>query len=408
MEDSFDVIVVGGGPGGSACCAFLSKKGLKVLLLEKAKFPRDKTCGDAISGKALRTLRELGLIDQVEANPHAKIGGIIFSAPNGSIADVPFPANREGGATGYCTRREVYDNILFQNAKKSVAQTIEGFVVTDLLRENGQVVGVKGMDSNDKQAKEFKAKVVVAADGAVSLIANKLGVGEQSPDHNCVALRVYYSGIKDLTDRIEIHFVPELIPGYFWIFPLENGIANVGVGMVTSDMQKNKINLQEAMFKAIKENPLFKDRFADAKLLSPVKGWTLPFGSTKRKCAFAGCLLIGDAASLIDPFSGEGIGNAMVSGKIASEVIAEAFQANDFSEAFLKKHEDRVWQALGSELRTSYKLQKIGRIGFLLNFVVKRAANSAAVREEISSMLVNTGGKKELVSPLFYAKLLFA
>ncbi len=122
MEASitYDVIIAGGGPGGSTTAAFLGQAGYNVLLLEKAQYPRDKTCGDAISGKSMGILRKLGLVDQVKAAPNARIEGVIFSAPNGKTVTIPFPARPDLSAPGFCCRRLVYDNILFQKRVQGV------------------------------------------------------------------------------------------------------------------------------------------------------------------------------------------------------------------------------------------------------------------------------------------------
>ena len=247
----YDVIVVGGGPGGSTASVLLSRKGFKVLLLDKARFPRDKTCGDGLSGKTAKQLQKLGLIPEIEANPSAKMTGVMFSAPNGRILDVPVPEG-SGVDGGYCCRRLVYDNILFQNAKKQENVTVmEGFTVTDLLREGNQVTGVVGARLDAKETLSFKAKVVVGADGAHSFVAKKIGALDLDPRHTIIAIRSYYEGVTGMKDRIELHFVPEVMPGYFWIFPLEGGKANVGLGLVMSDFQKKNFKLDEKMFEII-------------------------------------------------------------------------------------------------------------------------------------------------------------
>jgi flavin-dependent dehydrogenase len=324
-----------------------------------------------------------------------------------------------------------YDNFLFQNARKRVQNVKENFQVTDLIygsEENGkkdlktgnnsfsdtdekeqhsrQVIGVKGKDISTGKEEEFRAKIVVGADGASSIVASKLGLNNPRPEHECLALRVYYENIQGCTPNIEIHFVDSLLPGYFWIFPLENNTANVGVGMITAEVKKRNANLQEQMFKVIAEDPLFKERFANAKPVSGVKGWRLPLGSFHRKAHGNGWLLVGDAASLIDPFSGEGVGNAMTSGRIAAEWIDKAIAANDCSESFLKQFEEAVWKDLGNELKTSYRLQQMGKIKPLLNLVIGKASRNKEIRETISGMIANENAKQNLINPLFYLKLL--
>src|SRR3989344_4789837 len=170
-ENEFDVIVVGGGPGGSTTAAFLARNGARVLLLDKASFPRDKTCGDAIGRRCEAIMKELGIPHEVEKVGHAKIFGVTFSSPNGSVAEIAIPEGRASDHS-YCARREVFDDILFQFAKRQGnVRTIEQFMATDVLKEKkgGRdfIVGVKGIDLKSKKEMEFRAKVVVGADGAL-------------------------------------------------------------------------------------------------------------------------------------------------------------------------------------------------------------------------------------------------
>lgn len=401
----YDVIIAGGGPGGSTAAAFLGNKGRKVLLLDKEKWPRDKTCGDAISGKSIGMLREMGLIEAVEKADHGEIEGITFSSTNGKVVSVPLRKKDGEIGKGYVCRRFVYDNILFQNAKK-YADVIEGATVTALLRENGRIIGVKAKGA-DGQEYDFHGKIIIGADGVNSFVAGEARGREVDPKHTCIAYRTYYSGITGMNKNIEIHFVKSMMPGYFWIFPIENGLANVGVGMIMADVKKKDINLQKAMLDAIETNPLFKGRFANAKAVSPIKAWTLPFGSKKRKVCFENVLLVGDAAGLVDPFSGEGIGNAMLSGKLASQTADKALAAPDI-DAALKEYEPLLWEAAWNELSTSYRMQQLGKIEPLLNFVVGKAAKSEKAREAIAGTLVSSDAKDEYASPLFYLKLLFS
>lgn len=408
---TYDVIIVGGGPGGSSSAMFLKQKGYKVLLLEKAQYPRDKICGDAVSGKSVGMLKALGLDSEMETIDHAKVYGLVFSSPQGKMLEIPFPVKDGEGQTaprGYVSRRLVFDNFLFQHAKKQV-DTIEQFQVSDLIFDDNQtVVGVKGTNLATKENMEFRSKFVIGADGVYSVVAQKVGVEKIPEDHMCEATRVYYKGVANMTPNIEIHFVDSVMPGYFWIFPLEDGKANVGLGMVRSDRQKKGVNLVQETEKVIAEHPLFKERFKNAEKLNDIKGWTLPFGSFKRKLHGKGWFLVGDAASLVDPFSGEGIGNAMTSGKFVSEVIDEAIKGNNFSEEHFATYDKRLWDEIGPEMQTSYMLQKMGRHQWLLNMVIGKAAKSKEVRDTISGMLVNEEARKSFISPMFYVKLLLA
>ncbi len=409
MEKSeYDVIIVGGGPGGSATALFLAKNGVNnVLLLDKAKFPRDKICGDAFSGKSVGIARELGILQDYEKAPSEPVYGVLFSNPKGTIVNIPFPgAERDKKAKpGFCMRRFNTDNVLFQNAKKNV-DSLEEFTVNELIWENGFVKGVKGKQKSGEEI-EIRAKIVVGADGTSSVIAQKVGQAQLNPDHQVIATRGYYKGVTGMSGNIELHFVNEVMPGYFWIFPLDNGYANVGLGVLTSEKQKRKMNLKELQEQILANNPMFKERFKNAKIDEQgIKIWTLPLGSTHRKNHGNGWILVGDAASLIDPFSGEGVGNAMTSGKFAAKAIVNALANNEYSEKSFENYDKELWATIGPELNTSYNLQKVGKIKWLLNFVIDKAATKPQVKLAISGMLANEEAKKELISPLGLLKLL--
>jgi flavin-dependent dehydrogenase len=143
-------------------------------------------------------------------------------------------------------------------------------------------------------------------------------------------------------------------------------------------------------------------------MVEPVKGWNLPLGPSARKLAGKGLLLVGDAASLIDPFSGEGMGNAMYSGRLAAKVAIKCLKKKDFSDEALSEYEKQLRQSLDAELRTSAKLLKWAKYGFLVDFVIGKAARSKWVRDQISGTFVDREAKGEFADPLFYLRLLFA
>ncbi|MBI4014545.1 MAG: geranylgeranyl reductase family protein [Candidatus Aenigmarchaeota archaeon] len=396
----YDIVIVGGGPGGSTCAALLGKAGKKVLLLDKAHFPRDKTCGDALSG-SLRVQKDMGITEKIRDVQHAVINGVEFSSPEGVVVDIPFESN------GFCCPRYVYDNLVFREALASV-DVIQNFEVTSLLREGSRVVGVSG-NGADGGMKEIRAKLVIGADGAFSLVARETGCHDLDPKHTITAVRAYYTGVAGVADKIELHFVNEILPGYFWIFPVGNGRCNVGVGMVDDIMMKKKLQMPSSMMKIINENPLFRERFSGATMeKGSLKGWRLPIGSKRRKMHGDGFVLVGDAAGLIDPFTGEGISNATVSGEIAANWAIKALDAQNFSSSFLKGYADEVWTFLGPKMKTSYRLQRIGRIKFLTNLIFRKAARSRHVMDSLKSMVDNMDQRNNIINPLFYLRLLLA
>jgi len=406
-EKTFDLIIVGAGPAGSAAALYAHRAGLRALLLEKEQFPRDKICGDAISGKSMTILNELNLLDELQHQPCALVDSITFGSPDHRQVNIPFHRQENSNLpTGLVVRRQVFDHFLFSKAAQVTDEVYENCQVTDLIVENDQVCGVR-TKTNDNRDLQFRGRLILGADGFKSIVARKTNLYRHDPEHWVVALRQYYQDVEGLDHQIELHYVDEVQPGYLWLFPLDDGKANVGIGMHHNSMRKRKIDLKKAMANALRQPP-FAERFGKAKALEEPKGWNLPVGSIKRKSYGNGFMLLGDAAGLIDPFTGEGIGNALYSARAAVRTAEQALQVNDFSESFLARYEQGLWAEIGDELAVSTKLQKIGRNRFLLNFVINKAARSKQVKELISGMMANQIPKTRLANPLFYLKLLFS
>ncbi|NOX89806.1 MAG: NAD(P)/FAD-dependent oxidoreductase [Calditrichaeota bacterium] len=405
MNDIFDVIIVGAGPAGSASALFCARLGLNVCLIEKAKFPRDKICGDAISGKSMTVLKDLNLLNEAKNLPSAMIESITFGNHDHDTVTIPLLGDkRQGLPPGLVIRRMIFDEFLFSHAKKEVNRVLEGFEVHDLLFDGKRVVGVKAVNKDDGSSLSLRANLVFGADGFNSVVARKTGLFDRDPEHWVVALRQYYRNVKGLKGQIELHYIDEVQPGYLWLFPADGNAANVGIGMLYKSLKKRKVDLKKAMTKAL-QSDFFKERFSSAEPLENPVGWNLPVGSKHRKNFGNGFLLLGDAAGLIDPFTGEGIGNALYSAKIAARVAKEANSVRNFSADFLAKYDRELWNSLGSELKVSAKLQRIGRIRILLNLVIKKAAHSQHAREIISGMMANQIPKTKFADPLFYVKL---
>ena len=409
----YDVLIVGGGPAGAAAALYAERHNLRALIVDKSTFPRDKICGDAVSGKSVAMLSDLGLLEEIRTLPSAPVGHIVFASPDHIEANIPldrYPLNdlmtgRTLPMEGFVIRREVFDDFLFQKAKESSCNCLEGFTVEDVLWEGEYVAGIRGTDKTGS-AKAFTAPLVLGCDGYRSIVAQKAGLYKHESEHWMVALRQYWQNVAGLTDQIELHFIDEVRPGYFWIFPTDDNRANIGIGMGHSDIKDQRINLKEMLTKAI-NSPAFKDRFADAKPLEKPIGWNLPVSSKRRTIHGNGFLLLGDAASLIDPFTGEGIGNALYSASTAIETAVAAGRAGDYSASFLRQYEDALWQTLGSELRLSTQLHRLVRSRSMTNFLVRKAARSTYVSDLICGMMANAVPRKHLINPLFYLKLLF-
>ena len=191
--DEYDVIIVGGGPSGSTAAMYLGKAGKKVLLVDKASFPRDKTCGDAQGRRAANIMKELGIYEGYTQLPGQKIYGLTLSSPDGTQIHLDV-ADRNAPAPGYVHKRKVFDGYLFENAKKIVPTKI--MQVKDVIVEDGYAKGIKGINEQG-QEEEIRAKLILGADGALSVVARKFGLRQPiRPQHLC---------FKDLLQGCEGH-----------------------------------------------------------------------------------------------------------------------------------------------------------------------------------------------------------
>lgn len=406
-----DIVIIGAGPAGSAASLFLAKKNIPHVIFDKALFPRDKVCGDGLSGKVVGLLNELdeNIVEEFtkEKDTFLDSWGVRFIAPNGKGIDIPF--SKDGRQTaqppGFVARRLDFDNALLKRLDPKYAQVHLGWEAKKIEYNSGFV---KIILENKQDRMECRAKVVVSAEGDRSLVARHLAGYRLQPAHYFAGLRAYYENVAELHPQnfIELHFIPEALPGYFWIFPMSNNRANIGLGILSKDIRNKKLNLRSIFFKALQNNPELQRRFKNAKMIQGQKGWGLPLGSAKRKRSGERFLLTGDAGSLIDPFTGEGVGNALLSGKLAAETLQQALEQDDFSAEFLARYDRALNEEMMGEINLSHRIQRLVRFPWLFNFVVNRISQSPAWQETFSSMFNDLDMRAKLRSPAFYFRLL--
>lgn len=405
-----DVCIIGGGPGGSAAALQLAKRGVHAVLVEKAVFPRDKVCGDALSGKVMRTLERIdpALAQTVLADVHGLPSwGVTFVAPSGRSLRVPFSRNTGvGEAPGVIMPRLDLDALLFNKVKSTAGiDVLEGTSARSYKRTaDGWEVALEG-----RTPATLHCRIILAADGANSHFARHVAQLSMEPRHHAAGVRAYYRDVQGLDPNgfIELIFLKDLLPGYLWVFPLPNGRANVGLGLRSDVVKKRRVDLKALMAKLLVEHPQLRDRFHGAKLDGTIQGMGLPLASKRRPLSGDGYMLIGDAGHLIDPFTGEGISHAMISGVHAADVTAEVMGAGSIaSAARLKDYDARVWKRLGKEVSISTRLQQLADRAWLFDFVVDRANKNPALADTISCMFTDLDLRERLKRPGFYMDLL--
>lgn len=370
-----DVIVVGAGPAGATAAIDLAQRGYDVLLLDRADFPRDKTCGDAVSLGCTEILSRLGmgekLIAAEERGEFYPLRHMRLVSPKGYLLHADF---REGvpGQRSYVAPRLYFDAAIQQHAVECGAK----FMVADVkepIVEQGCITGVQARVNGD--VKELRARVVIGADGVTSAVMRNIRpeTNQHHDHHRAVALRAYIEDLEIHPHEVEFYLYKEFLPGYGWIFPTADNVANIGLGMRLDNFRALKRNLKK-MLRDFLEVPDIKKRLKRGGVVRDVAIWQLNFGSQKNlQHVYDGAILIGDAAGFINPLTGGGIHNALLSAEIAALTIDEAFKTGDFSREGMIKYEARCHDAMWESMRYSYLLQKwLLRFPFLLDFLINR------------------------------------
>ncbi|MEN3309457.1 MAG: menaquinone-9 beta-reductase [Micromonosporaceae bacterium] len=351
-----DVIVVGAGPGGSTTACHLARHGLDVLLLEKTEFPREKVCGDGLTPRAVKQLVRLG-VDTTPENGWQRNRGLRVIG-GGVRLELDWPDLASFPNYGLTRTRLDFDEMLANRAKEAGAQLLTSHNVTGpVLDGGGRVVGVQASVGEDKQPAEFRAPLVVAADGVSARFALSLGMAKRDDRPIGVAVRRYYhSPAKQEDEYLESWLElrsgeggpAALLPGYGWIFGMGDGRVNVGLGVLNSSVAFGKTNYRAMLTDWLSTTPPDWGMNDEANADGPIQGAALPMGFSRVPHYQRGVMLVGDSGGMVNPFNGEGIAYAMESGELAAEVAVQALARP------LGTERERALQFYPAELKARY------------------------------------------------------
>jgi geranylgeranyl reductase family protein len=334
--EDYDVIVCGGGPAGSAMAWALSRQGVRVAVVERSRFPREKVCGDFVEPGGLRILAAMQCLDAVEAGSPIPITHV-RSYVESELAyreKIPYYEPRLGlPPHGYIVPRSELDTHLLECARSASANVYEGCTVDRVVRE-GSVVSV-GARVDGKRL-ELRAPLVVGADGTESIVARSFGLERTDPRYICVSQRGYVEGVA-VTGEAATWFYDDIFPGYAWMFPFKGGRANIGVGVLKEASKRYDLSVPK-LFQGFIEK-LRREHLgcADIRLTRrPLGGIVKSYAGITRN-HFDGGLLVGDAGSFADPLTGEGITPGMESALIASDTLVAALEQGRFDAEFLSR-----------------------------------------------------------------------
>jgi geranylgeranyl reductase family protein len=317
IVDEAEIVVVGGGPAGSACARRLASAGHDVLLIDQSTFPRDKSCGDGLTQSAVAELSDLGLDDLIAARP--PIEGLRLVSGSGSSEYRPYSERM----TARCIPRSLLDERLLKSALSEGARFRHARV--DRVMPDERHPAVRLVDPTGGEPPTIRARLVIAADGATSRMARGLGWARDADSPTAYAVRAYFKSERELEPVFDIYlpleFEDRRIPGYGWVFPIEPHSANIGVGYWRSPGIRSPMHIREVHGSFVQQlQSKAATRFGDLELQSPLFGSPLGVQFNADRCDGEGVLLVGDAARTTDPISGEGIAYALAGARIVADI----------------------------------------------------------------------------------------
>ena len=309
-----DVVVVGAGPAGCAAAIHLQRRGVSVTIVDRAFFPRDKFCGDGLTTAALREMADLGLRHSEVRSWH-EVREVTVRGPYGRTVVFPLPAER--GFAAVATRYDL-DAALVDLARLEGAKVLEGHGVESIR------MGGRAPVTITAGGVELDAEWVVAADGMWSPTRRLLDVAQPGYLGEWHAFRQYWRGVDGLDpNRLEIMFEADILPGYFWAFPLGGGRANIGFGIARGGKMATR-EMRTAWPDLLRRSHIATLLGSKAEPEAPHRAWPIPCDVRHPTAAAGRVLFVGDAVAAADPMTGEGIGQALLTGRLAAEVLGDA------------------------------------------------------------------------------------
>ncbi len=398
-ERDADVIVVGAGPAGSTVATLLADAGHSVLLLDKASFPRHKPCSDYASPASERLLERLGVLDAVMAAGASRMPAMVVQAPNGSRFTAAF-ARVEPDAAAIGLSRYRLDHILLDRARQAGATVCERAHVRDVIRDGDRVSGIEATIDGSRES--LRAPIVIGADGHDSAVARSLGLDLNWRWPRKTGLAAHYRGVTGLDGSGEMHVGRGAYAG---LAILEQGLVNLTV-VVPTDAVKAKTGSLENYFAATVDSlPGIASRLDGADRVGSIRG-VGPMGRRARRVTGDGWLLLGDAASFLDPFVGEGVYQALRSGFLAAPVVSAALRSGDTSASDLDGYRRARRREFTTKRAVSWVVQGFVNHPPLMNYVTDRLAARDDLGLTLAGVLGNLRPATQTLSPIYLAGLL--
>jgi geranylgeranyl reductase family protein len=326
--NSPDILVVGGGPGGSAAAHWLARAGRSVTLVEKKEYPREKTCGDGLTPRSIRQLLDMGFDFDIPEFHH--IRGL--RAYSGELMmELDWPDHETYPNWGGVIRRADLDGQVAQLAEKQGVTVMQHTTASPIL-DRGRISAVELKHGDETEL--VHPKIVVVADGSLSRFGRALGTARNKDYPYGLAARAYFESPMSTDGYLESQLdlrdeAGASVPGYGWVFPLGDGTVNVGVGALSTFHRWKEMNTNDLMTAMVSSAPEHWEMSEDTRV-SPNRGGKLPMSLSVGPVFGPNWVLVGDAAGAVNPFNGEGIDYAYETGRMAADHVGAALDANDF------------------------------------------------------------------------------
>jgi len=394
-----DILVIGGGPAGAAAAYWAASAGHDVTVLEREAMPRERPCGDTLTPRAVGELYEMGLRDQL-AEAH-RIAGLRMTA-HGRSVELPWPQDTGGPDHGLSIRRPVLDELLLRHAEDAGAVVWMGAEVSEPIIDDGHLRGCLAEGSGVEHAPagplEVRARFVVIADGPLSPFGRALGTARSRTYAQGRAVRAYFACDHHDDPWIESAFdlrdgSGEQLPGYGWVFPLGDGTANVGVGLLSHHAGNEAISPEDLFEQWVRQIPPRWELDA-TDLIGESASGRLPMGASVRPRSGPNWVVVGDAAGSVSPFNGDGVEPALSNGRLAAEILGDALQNDDGLE--LRRYEAELEARYDRYYRLGrFATRALGKPG-LMRRVTQLGIRSQKLTEltmRVSSNLLRSDGR---------------